>query len=73
MPLLPRPNPDGEICPFCFAENALSTKQSYCAPMADGTFRNADNIECNECKNGFWIGWVSEGFDGVIMQPRNGL
>lgn len=73
MSLLPRPNPKGEKCPFCGKVDTLETKQSYSSPMSDGTFRNADNIECNTCKCGFWVGWISEAHDGVIMTPVKGL
>lgn len=73
MTLLPRPNPKGETCPFCLNKNSLETTKSYSSPMGDGTFRNADCIECNRCKMGFWVGWISELQDGVIMQPIGGL
>jgi len=70
--MLPRPDPRNEHCPFCNAYNTMMTKASYSAPTGDGTYRNADLIECEACKKGFWVGWISEQPDGVMMQPING-
>jgi len=73
MTLLPRPDPRNEHCPFCNAFNSLITTRSYSAPMDDGTFRNADCIECLKCLKGFFVGWVSVQTDGIIIMPMQGL
>jgi len=73
LALLPRPDPSNENCPFCNQFNTLVTIRSYTSPMSDGTYRNADAIECNKCRKGFWVGWISAQTDGIIIMPVAGL
>lgn len=67
--LLSRPDPSGERCPFCNALDTMRTNKSYAVSVGIDKWRNADNIECENCKHGFWVGWESPLPDGVWPNP----
>jgi len=67
--LMARPDPTGEKCPFCGRTGTLETAKSYAVSIGVDQWRNADQIQCNKCRKGFWYGWESVQPDGIWPNP----